>query len=480
MSKKVSKNDLGFLGEEYQKELVKCFIEDQQFFLSIYTIIDQNMFTNEHLRRIVGFMKDRVMTTESVPTYTDLKIIIRSKVSDTVNAELAVAVLREIFDMKMSAIDIIEGECEKFFKQQNLIKTMRKAEDIVKNGDYNRYPEIAEMFQKTLEVNNKQDMGFRLFECLDNDLSEEYRITVPTGASKLDEALYGGLGKGELGVIVCPLGVGKTSSTTGFAAYASTYRCQENNFKGFKVLHLFFEDNEVSIRRKYYGFATDFDAVTLSDPNIRPLVIEKLNEDPGLKQMLHDNIVCMRLETGEKSASDIEQIINRQIACGFKPDLVIVDYFECLKAESKGDYHDSEWSREGVTMRKLEKITNKYNVAMWVPVQGTKDSIGAEYVGVMHAGGSVKKTQIGHVIITLAQTDEQKVTGTVNLFLGKFRAGRIIRNKFFGIKFNNGTCKFDFSGMDESGALENDADFQSKSNSIAKNIRNEQRKSTGK
>ena len=37
----VNKSDLGYLGEDYQKKLVKCFIEDQQYFIELYNILDE-------------------------------------------------------------------------------------------------------------------------------------------------------------------------------------------------------------------------------------------------------------------------------------------------------------------------------------------------------------------------------------------------------------------------------------------------------
>ena len=165
--------------------------------------------------------------------------------------------------------------------------------------------------------------------------------------------------------------------------------------------------------------------------------------------MLKENIRGERLSTGEVSASEIKRKIKSYIARGFKPDLVIVDYFECIKPEKSDDFSASEWSKEGVSMRKLESTAKELNIAIWVPVQGTKDSIGAEIVGVAQAGGSVKKTQIGHVVITLAQTPEQKVKGRLNMFIGKLRAARIGRNRFMNIGFNNGTLKFDMSECDE-------------------------------
>ena len=473
MSRNVDKSTLGYLGIDFQLKLVKCFFEDHTYFTSIQEIIDQNMFTNEHLRRIVGFMKDRYNFNETVTTYFEMETIIRSKVSDAISVEQLLAVLGKVSEMDLVGMDIVEEESEKFFKQQNLTKAMNKAQDIIKNGDFANYYTIEDIIKKALETNTKQDFGFHLFENIESDLSESYRTAIPTGADKLDKALYGGLGKGELGVIVAPPGIGKTSATTGFAANAAIYKCPENNNKGFKVLHFFFEDEEVNIRRKYYGFATDIDACTLSLPDVRPIAIERLNADTDIRKMLKENIIGERLSTGEVRASEIKNKIRQYIARGFKPDLIIIDYFECIKFE-KSDLGDSEWSKEGITMRKLESMAKEFNVAMWVPVQGTRDSIGAEIVGMMQAGGSVKKTQIAHVVITFGQTDEMKTQGKLNVFLGKFRAGRIDKNKFMNVYFNNGTCKFDMSNVDDGTEVPFDEQMTSTSNNIARKTLQEQ------
>ena len=448
MSRNVDRSTLGYLGPDFQLKLVKCFFEDQKYFTSIQEIVDQNMFSNEHLRRIVGFMKDRYNFTETVTTYFEMETIIRSKVSDAIALEQLLAHIEKIKEMDLVGMDIVEEESEKFFKQQNLTKAINKAQDIIKNGDFSNYYTIEDIVKKALETNSKQDFGFRLFDNIESDLKEDYRTAIPTGADKLDKALYGGLAKGELGVIVAPPGIGKSSATTGFAANAAITKTEANNFNGYKVLHFFFEDEEVNIRRKYYGFVTDIDACTLSLPDIRPIAIERLNADTDVRRMLRDNIIGERLSTGEIRASEIKNKIRQYIARGFKPDLIIIDYFECIKFE-KSDIGDSEWSKEGITMRKLESMAKEFNVAMWVPVQGTRDSIGAEIVGLMQAGGSVKKTQIAHVVITFGQTDEMKTQGKINIFLGKFRAGRIDKNKFLNVYLNNGTCKFDMSETDD-------------------------------
>ena len=465
------KENLFYLGEDFQIELVKCFIEDQQFFINIENIIDQNYFTEENLRRIVGFMKDRYALSETVASYKDLHTIISNKISDAISVERCLAMLEKIKTTDTRGIDLIEGYSEKFFKQQNLVKAMNQANEIIKLGDADRYDDIEDIVKKALECNNKKEMGFHIFDNMEDALKEDYRCTIPTGADLLDKAFYGGLGKGELGIIIAPSSVGKTSATTGFAATAAVTKTEDNNYKGYKVLHIFFEDEEVNIKRKYYAFLTDIDACDLSLPNVRPRVIDMINQNEW-KDMIQNNVVAYHAQNGEFSPTDIKKFIQKQISTGFKPDLVIVDYFECLKLEKPETSADTEWTREGVTMRKLESIAHDFNVALWCPVQGTKDSFNQEIVGLTQAGGSVKKVQIGHVIISFARTDNMRKDNLLNIFINKFRPGRIKTDKFIGVKFNNGTTKFDFTGCTETqvdDALESNQQFSTEMAISAKN-----------
>lgn len=474
-----SKINLGYLGSTYQEMLVKYFIETPKFFITLVSIIDQNMFTDEHLRRIVGMMKDRYAKNGLCPNYNDIEVLITSTVSDAITVEQMVAKVNELKNKKFDIdVELLTTNAEKFFKQQNLAKAINKCTEILKRGNSDNYFQMEDLIKNALDVNMTTNLGHHLFETLEDDLKEDYRCAIPTGADKLDESLYGGLGKGELGVVISPLGCGKTSCTTGFCANAAITKTEDNNFQGYKVLHFFFEDTEVAIKRKYYGYVTDIDACELSKPENKSIALKILSDnDNELRKMLYQNIIFQRLTTGEYSASDIKYLIQQYISRGFIPDMVVIDYFECLKPEKNVDgYNETEWTKEGVTMRKLEAIAKEFDLAIWVPVQSTKNAINQEYVGVEHGGGSVRKTQIGHIVISLAQTLEQKEQGKLNLFIGKLRAARIGRTSFPNVRFNNGTCKFDMSDLD---SIDNEVigekngkvtkSFEKLANNIAKN-----------
>lgn len=445
------KLNLGYLGDNYQHMLVKYFIEKPDFFSQMAVIIDQNMFTDDHLRRIVGMMKDRYTKIGVCCNYSDIEVLINSNVTDAVTKEIMLEKLKLMMTKNFDiSTDIISENAEKFFKQQNIAKAINQCNEILRKGNADGYYTMEEIIKKALDTNTNLKLGFKVFDCLEDDLRDDYRRTIPTGADKLDESLYGGLGRGELGIIISPLGVGKSSATTGFAAAAATCKCHDNDYNGYKVLHFFFEDTETAIRRKYFGYITDIEACDLSEPQYKERALKILtDENNDCRRLIKENIACFRLASGEYSASDIKYIIQQYISRGFIPDMVIIDYFECIKPEKRLDRGEqSSWEAEGVTMRKLESMAKEFNVALWVPVQSTKGAIGQEYVGLADGGGSVKKTQIGHVIIQFAQTPEQKEDGRMSVFIGKLRAAKIGRTKFPNIRFNNGTCKFDMSDLD--------------------------------
>ena len=475
-----TKIDLGYLGIDFQHKLVKLFFEDSTFFTMINPIVDQNMFTEDVLRRIVGFMKDRYNESGVAPTYVDMDLYIRVHVHDAITLDTILSTLQVLREIDLVGQDIVKSEADKFFKQQNLTKAINKSIEIVKEGNVSKYYDIEDLIRSALDTNVSLDMGYNPMDGIDEALEENYRKVIPTGFSRLDKALYGGLGMGELGVIIAPSGVGKSSATTGFAASAATYKCKDNDYRGFKVLHIHFEDEDVNIKRKYYGWLTGVDAIDLSKPEFKENVKSRLkNELFEEAQMIKENLWCFHLPSGEVTVGRIEQIVKQGIARGFKPDLIIIDYFECLEYDS-ADKTDSEWSKEGRTMRKLEALAHKYEAGLWVPIQGTKDSFDKEILGLSSGGGSVKKIQIGHVIITLARTQEQKKNHRVTISLEKFRAGRMDDSVMPNVKFNNGTCRFEIDEEEDQAldfiAQQEDIQLQrtreNVANSVMKNRKN--------
>ena len=436
------RSDLGYLGETFQYRLTHEFMENHTFFEDLSSIIDQNMFTDPNLKTLVGVMKNYYEREGHVPSYDMLEVELRDVSHSDKEIETYLAILEKVRNSASDGVERTRELAEKFFKQQNIIRTANEILKIAGNGDTNQYEACVDLLNDAMTKGTHNDFGEGLFDHINETLSDDYRVPIPTGIGKIDEALEGGLGKGELGVIIGPTSFGKTSLTTAMASHAAC--------NGYKVLQIVFEDRIKQIQRKHLGRITGIEAKDLSKPDVIDLVRQTIDVFPQ-KEELEKNLRIVKFPSGEKTARQIERFIKKLINSGFKPDLTIIDYFECLEHEIDKS-SSNEFSQEGKTMRRFEAMAGELDMAIWIPSQGTKDSINLELVTMDKIGGSVKKAQIAHVIMSIARTVDDIANNKATIAILKNRAGKSGK-VFNNVEFNNGTCRISTDNVDELDSL---------------------------
>ena len=437
MNRVVNKSTLQYLGPDFQYKLAKCFIEEPGYFTSIYSVVEQNAFTEPLLRQFVGTLKDYYSSTGIVPSYETLLIVLKQKARMENELEEWDELVRNLKDLSPEGTTVIEESATRFFKQQNMIKV---ANDILKktqDGDTDHYEECLKMMEDALNVGNEDDEGFNPFDIIDEVMRPNAEIPVATGISNIDHLLNGGLYKGHLGLVLGPSGFGKTTYSTAIAAHAATDANEINQGKGWKVLQIVFEDDPKSISRKHFSRITQIEACNLTK-NFEIEEARTILDDFPDKAMFRDNLIVKKYKTGTKSVEDIKIYIKRLINKGFRPDLILLDYFECLKLIRR-DKTETKWDLQESTMRQLEVLAEEFNVALWVMTQGNKDSFTASVVGMNQGGGSITKVQIGHVILSISRSQEDIDNNLATIAMLKNRQGKsgpVYRD----IRFNNGTC----------------------------------------
>jgi len=199
---------------------------------------------------------------------------------------------------------------------------------------------------------------------------------------------------------------------------------------GYNVLQIFFEDNAKIIQRKHMTLWTGIHPDELSEN--REEVMAKVKHIQSTRK---NKLIMKKLPSDTVTMNQIKTQIRKMMAEGTKIDLLILDYIDCVVPDKNlGD----EWKSEGSVMRGFESMCHELDIAGWTATQGSRSSISSDVVTTDQMGGSIKKAQVAHVIITVAKSLQQKEMNLATIAITKSRIGKD------GIVFEN--CKFD-NGM---------------------------------
>jgi replicative DNA helicase len=426
MSNKDKDLGFGYLGMEYQKRLLAQFISDKKFANNIIDIIDPNYFSDEYLRIIAAEVKGAYEEDEVVPDIGSLTFRLLNRTGNATTKQFITAQLDEIKEITLNDSNEVQNMAMKFCQQQELKKSIQQMNEIIEKGDLDDYDKCEEILKKALEVGNDKEDGIDIFFDIESVLSEDFRKPIPTGIDGLDEKMNGGLSKGELAVVLAPFGVGKTTFITKVAN--ESYDNQKN------VLQIFFEDSPKIIQRKHLACWTGIEINKLGEPESRPAVDELITRMEDNKGYL----MLKKFPSDGTTIPMIRQYVKKLVAQGKRPDVILVDYMDCVVPSKNTDA--SEWSGEGTIMRQFETMLSEFDMAGWTAIQGNRSSISAETVDSSMIGGAIKKGQIAHFLLSIAKTNEQKEQGRANMAILKSRFGLdgII---YDDILFNNATIQ---------------------------------------
>jgi len=415
----MEEKNFGYLGFSFQQSLLKAIIEDKKYGETIIDVLESKYFENNSFRFIMENMKELYKNYNKIPDYNTIAQKIMAENGNTSSSKVHTDTLDAIKNNEQQ-IEYVKDTAMNFCKQQNLKRELKSVQSIIDSGEFEAYSKIEEIIQKALQVGLISDEATDVFHDIDGALEKDFRHPLPTGIVGIDNLLKGGLGIGELGVVLAPTGTGKTTLLTKFANTAYNL--------GYNVVQIFFEDNPGNIKRKHYTIWTEI--APDSQPEFKEEVKAKVEEAQARSK---GSLKLLKLASDNVTISEIKNKIRKMNSENpTKVDLLVIDYVDCISPERST--FGEEWKGEGSIMRSLESMTGEFEMAIWTATQGNRESISSEVVNSDQMGGSIKKAQIAHVILSIGKTLEQKDNNLATLTLLKSRIGRD------GVVFQN--CKF--------------------------------------
>ena len=335
-----SNKNFDYLGSSFQIQLLNQIVVDSNFSRSIIDVIESNYFENKYFKLIIQMIKEYNQKWDSVPTFDTLEQITKSEFQQENIAKVVIDTLKKIKDAPISGGEFVQEKALKFCKQQELQKAITKAQKVIDGGEFENYDTLEEMIRDALQVGINDDGMLSVFSNLDDVLNEDFRHPIPMGIGGIDKLLKGGLAKGEIGVVLAPTGVGKSTFLTKIANHAFNL--------GYNVLQIFFEDNPKVIQRKHFTLWTKIHPDHMS--NKKEEVMMRVKE---IEQKMDNQLILEKLPSDTMTMTQIKNLVRKKIADGCKIDMILLDYIDCVVPEKNlGD----EWKSEGSVMRAFEAM----------------------------------------------------------------------------------------------------------------------------
>jgi replicative DNA helicase len=433
-----------YLGPEFQQRLIWQLLVEPEFAEKILPDLAIEYFDDPNLKRLFIIILEYFKEYDKVPNLQNKSIhqaIHEFKApNNTIEEESLFGVIKRIELWNERIVnkqmlydgDAIQKSAHFFVKQQEYRKISEHIQTKVKDGGIRSKYTVAaieEKFQKIALIGEEDDDCESVTEGIEKALRKEFRETIPTGIGAIDELTDGGLGKGEMGIILAPSGVGKTTALTIIANTA--YDCEKN------VAHIVFEDTKDQIKRKHYTIWADSALSRLSEDEehdrVLNIAIEKTKSMEGKGRLL-----VKRFSQEDTTIRDIRNwMISYEKKWGFKFDILVLDYLDCVESHKKSpDRNEAELA----VVKGFEALAGDFNIPAWTAIQSNRSGIGAEYVEAQQTGGSIKRMQKAHFFMSIAKTPAQQDANFANIRIIKARFAKD-GQMFEDCIFNNDTMK---------------------------------------
>jgi len=386
-------------GTSFQAKIIASLASDIKFLGTISDILQPSMFDSDSNKWLVKLVIDYFYEYKKQPTLE----VIKYKVDEIDNDVLKAGVVEKLRDVwkniESTDLEFVQSETLDFCKNQTLKNAILESVDMLENKNYDG---IKTLIDDAMKAGTTRDLGHDYIPSLDLRLADSARITVKTPWDVINDITDGGLGAGELGVVVAPAGIGK--SWTLQAIGASVIREEKT------IVHYTLELNETYVGLRYDSI---FSGITTS--NI------KYYKDEVTKKLLElkGKLLIKYFPTKAASVQTLGAHLKQIELSGTKVDMVIVDYADILMPT--GNFKEKRHAI-GNIYEDLRGLAGELQIPIWTASQANRSALEEDVIGADKVAEDYSKVMTSDFVMSMSRKVEDKIANT-----GRFH---VIKNRF--------------------------------------------------
>jgi len=374
-----------------QKFLIELLISSPDTYAMCQGIIKATYFDPEY-QRVIMFIVKYFNEYSTTP--------------NTKQIEAETGMLLRMHEITTDQVSYCADEIEEFCQKRAMEEAVIIAVELITNDA--KHAEAAAVMLAASQISLSKNLGLSYFSSVEERLQRNLigTQTSPTGWSKLDDALFGGISRKELLLVSANSGGGKSITLANLAL----------NFvnRGLDVLYISLELSEDVIGSRFDTMYTGISRkVWKEHVDEITKTVTKAGKNIGAL-----DIVQMPTET---SANDIRaylkefELRNKRI-----PDMIVLDYLDNMGA-NEAISADNVFQKDKLCSEQLRQIGIDYDMFIATASQLNRSAIEAPSHNHSQIAGGLSKIQVADTYFSIIMTDEMRAMEKIIFILQKTR-----------------------------------------------------------
>ena len=389
-------------GKDFQESLCQMILQDRPFADQIMEVLDIGFLELHYLRVFVQKIFEYREEFGVHPTYKIMISIIRADIEgeNVATQQQLRNYFARIHDAQVSGSDYIKRTALDFCRKQKLKEAMIKSVPLLEKSSFDQ---IAKIINDAIKLGDHSDHGYDYIKDFEKRFELKARDPITTGWNEIDGLCKGGLGKGELGVVIAPTGAGKSMALVHLGAQALKEKKT--------VVHYTLELADTVVASRYDSCLTKIPLSHLH--SFKEEIYEQVQDIEGV-------LIVKEYPTKSASTRSLRTHLEKLQMRDIHPDMVIVDYGDLLRPISGKSEKRHELESIYEEMRGLAR---EFNCCLWTASQTNRSGLNAEVITMESISEAFNKCFVADFIFSLSRTVEDKQSNTGRIFVAKNRNG---------------------------------------------------------
>ena len=386
-------------GHNFQIKTLSVLIKDAEFLQQVADIVSPDFFDNEANKWIISKTLEYFNEFKTTPTMEVFKVEVE-KMRNEIQQIAVREQLKETFKSTNSPdLPFVKQTFLDFCRNQTLKAALLSSVDLLEIGNYE---DIRRLIDNALKAGIEKNIGHDYMDEIEERYKEEARITIETPWGEINNLLSGGIGTGDLALLVGNPGGGKSWALVAIGGHAVKL--------GYTVLHYTLELSDFYIGQRYDAFFTE---IPVNNIKIHKAQVKKEIDE------LRGKLYIKQYPAGRANVNTILAHIDKCRGQGIEPDLIVLDYADLLytkNGKEKRDKLDDIYTS-------LRGMATELKIPIWTASQSNRSAARDNIIQGDQIAESYSKIMISDFALSLSRKTDDKENGTGRFHVMKNRYG---------------------------------------------------------